>query len=143
MQYARYPASAVSITGTVTVTSAQLPPALGPQTPGQSLSVVPAQDASVILFRNDYGGTPITVGNYLQVVAATTANVRKIYSFDSSGSLMVIAVGAMGSEVPQAYIPPGGSAAGVDLFIPAGSRVSVTAVDVDATVGQLALTGVS
>lgn len=107
-----------------------------------TISVAPARDNAQLLVNNVYGTTPVTTAAYVQLVAATPGPITHMYSFDSSGSLLVIAVGAAGLEVDEFFIPPGGSGAGVEIYIPTGSRVSIKAVDVDATVGYLALTGV-
>lgn len=86
--------------------------------------------------RNDYSSVNVTTGAYVQLVASTSATINKLQIFDSSGSTMVLAVGAAASEVDQFYIFPGGNG-DVELSIPSGSRISVKAVSASATSGEL------
>lgn len=86
--------------------------------------------------RKDYSAGSVTTAAYVQLVAATTGVINKIQIFDSSGSVLKIAVGAAASEVDQIFVFPGGNG-DVDLLIPVGSRISIKAVDADATTGQL------
>ncbi len=96
-----------------------------------------AGSGTVTPVRNDYSGTNVTTAAYVQLVAATSANTSRLQIFDSSGSALVVAFGAAASEVDQFYIPPGGAPFTVDVFIPKGTRVSIKAVDANATSGQL------
>jgi hypothetical protein len=89
------------------------------------------------LKRNDYSGTSVTTGAYVQLFALTSAAVKALQIFDSSGSALVLAIGGSGSEVDSLYIFPGGNGDVFGVDIPAGSRVSVKAVDTNATSGQL------
>lgn len=86
--------------------------------------------------RIDYTGTTVTTGAYVQLVASLSGATKAIHIFDSSGRALLLAVGGAGSEVDQIYIVPGGTDL-VPLAIDAGSRVSVKAVDGNATKGQL------
>ena len=97
--------------------------------------------STVSLVRNIYSGTNVTTAAYVQIIASTPADMGKQYIFDSSGSAMILAVGAMGSEVDKLYIGPGGNT--FDLSIPSGSRVSLKALDNNATNGQFIMTGLS
>jgi hypothetical protein len=99
----------------------------------------PAGLASVNLARNDYTSTNVTTGAYVQLIASTSGTTNQLYIFDSSGQTLVLAVGGVGSEVDQAYIPPGGNGQ-LNLTIPSGSRVSVKAVSATATAGELNIT---
>lgn len=87
---------------------------------------------------NDYTGTPVTTGAYVQLVAATALETAEIEIFDSSGQALYLAVGAPGSEVDQMIIFPGGNGR-VTLEIPAGSRVSVKAITATANAGFIAI----
>ena len=89
----------------------------------------------------DYAGTPITTAAYVQLTAVTASAINYLSIFDSSGSAMIFAVGAPGSEVDQIYVPPGGSVGGYALAIPAGSRISYKALDNNASSGNLIITG--
>ena len=110
---------------------------------GQPISVTMAGRSTAWLERLDYTGTPVTTGAYVQLIAATISAINWVTIFDSSGSAMILAIGAPGSEVDQLYVPPGGSTAGFELRIPLGSRVSYKALDANATSGQLIITGLN
>lgn len=82
--------------------------------------------------------TPVTTSAYTQVIASTSANVKQLEIFDSSGQLLVVAFGAASSEVDQFYILPGGNGV-IPVKIPAGTRVSIKAVSANASTGYLAI----
>jgi hypothetical protein len=112
-------------------------------TPVPVSSSAPAGRAASYLKFLDYAGTPITTAAYVQLTAVTASAINYISIFDSSGSAMILAVGAPGSEVNQLYVPPGGSVGGYALNIPAGSRISYKALDNNATSGNLIMTGLA
>jgi hypothetical protein len=102
------------------------------------LEVVAPPVGIVNKVRNDYTGTPVTTGAYVQLIASTASAIRRIEIFDSSGETLVLATGAPASEVEQLYIVPGGN--GVLLFdIPAGARVAIKAVSANAVCGEIVL----
>jgi hypothetical protein len=84
---------------------------------------------------NVYSSTNITTSAYVQLVASTTSTTNYIDIFDSSGQAMILGVGGSGSEVIQAYIPPGGDQ--IQLAIPSGSRVAYKALTATANSGYL------
>ena len=86
---------------------------------------------------NAYGTTPVTTAAYVQLVASTGDQIRKVQIFDSSGETLVFATGAGGAEVDQFYVFPGGIETLVD--IPAGTRISIKAVTGNATAGYFAM----
>ena len=86
---------------------------------------------------NAYGTTPVTTAAYVQLVASTGDQIRKVQIFDSSGETLEFATGAGGAEVPLFYIFPGGVETLVD--IPAGTRISLKAVTANATAGYFAM----
>jgi hypothetical protein len=86
---------------------------------------------------NVYSSTNITTAAYTQLIASTTSATTYIDIFDSSGQAMVLATGGAGSEVIQAYIPPGGGS--LSFAIPAGTRVAYKALTANATSGYLLL----
>jgi hypothetical protein len=89
---------------------------------------------------NDHSSVNVTTGAYVQLIASTSAAISWIYIVDTSGSMLKLAVGGAGSEVDKLYLGPG--VAGVfPLYIPAGSRVSLRAIDASATSGRLLFTG--
>lgn len=152
---------------TLAAISAKLPAALGQAVAGSSLAAVlssrheaaatpisvrisdgtsfitPATGrSSVALVRNNYVSSPVTTAAYVQLIASTSATINQLDIFDSSGQTMVLAIGAVSSEVDTYYISPGGNGK-IDLSIPAGSRVSVKAVSANASVGELTITALS
>jgi hypothetical protein len=84
---------------------------------------------------NAYSTTNVLTSAFVQLIASTTLVANYVDIFDSSGNAMIIAVGAAGSEVIQAYIPPGGDQ--IPLTIAAGSRVSIKALTASSTSGFL------
>ena len=100
------------------------------------IPIVPPDISEVDKFRNDYSSTAVTTAAYIQVLASTSAEANKIEIFDSSGQTLVLAFGAVGVEVDQIYIIPGGNGQ-VALHIPASTRLSVKAVSANATSGEL------
>lgn len=118
---------------------------LGSKVSASSIPVVIASDQGTIPsgkgrsvanapVRNDYTITPVVIGTYTQLVAATTLATNMVEIFDSSGQALYFAVGAAGSEVNQFIINPGGNGQ-VPLAIPAGSRVSIQAITATANSG--------
>lgn len=85
----------------------------------------------------DYAVNVTTVA-YTQIIASTSADVKQLEIFDSSGQLLVVAFGAAMSEVDQFYILPGGNGT-IRCDIPAGTRISIKAVSANATSGYLAI----
>lgn len=131
-----------------TTISGQLPTTLGQKVEAASLAVVLASDQSALPVAgatgrsvanapvyNVYSATNITTAAYVQLIASTTNATNFVDIFDSSGNAMILAVGASGSEVIQAYVAPGGDQ--IPLAIPAGSRVSYKALTADSTSGYL------
>jgi hypothetical protein len=102
----------------------------------------PTVYTNTTLYRQDYT-TPVTTAAWTQIIASTAAEIKQLYIFDSSGSVMQLGIGGAGSEVAKINIPPGGSSVGWPLTIPAGTRVSIRALDVDATVGQIVITALN
>lgn len=94
--------------------------------------------SKVNLLFNDYSSTPVTTASYVQLIASTAATSTKLEIFDSSGEVLILAVGAAASEVDQLYIFPGGNGP-VELNIPSGSRVSVKAKTTTASAGLLVI----
>lgn len=86
----------------------------------------------------DYSSSNVTTAAYTQILASSAAAANLVEIFDSSGELMILAVGGAGSEVDQCYIMPGGNGP-VQLLIPASSRLSVKAKTATASAGFLAI----
>lgn len=94
--------------------------------------------ANAPLTKDYTSGGGVTTAAYVQLVAATSSALTRIYVQDTSGSFMILATGAPASEVPFLYYGPG-FASFVDIAIPAGTRVSIKALDVSATTGRLVM----
>lgn len=131
----------VTVTGATTLTGVDYNAGV---TGATTQRVVEAGRTSAWKARYDYTGTPVTNSAYTQVAASTAAACTRIRIFDSSGAALVLATGAALSEVDQMYIPPGGFDSVVELYIPAGTRVSIKSVDTaSVSVGQLLITALS
>lgn len=86
------------------------------------------------------GGTNVTSAAYQQLVASTSRAYKGLEIFDSSGQPMILAVGPAASEVDIFYVLPGGNGK-VKEPIPAGSRISVKAVETTADAGEIIING--
>ena len=89
---------------------------------------------------SDYGTTPVTTSAYTEILAATLGQTLRLWIQDTSGSMLILATGSAASEVPLVYIQAGGFGFQVDLTIPSGSRLSLKALDADATSGAFLAT---
>jgi len=144
-------ATAVPVSGTVAVTgvatettlaalSAKFS-ALGQNTMANSAPVVLASNQSTLPTHEQGGdiadsavknsGT-VTSGAWVQLIASTAAAAKKLLVFDSSGYSLELGVGAAASEVRKLIIPPGGLNGPIPLAIPAGSRISIRAINTTA-----------
>jgi hypothetical protein len=140
--------SGAATEATLAAMSAKLPATLGQKTKANSLAVVLSSDSDALPtavnglaranapIRNVYSSTNVTTAAYVQLVASTSAAIKKLQIFDSSGESLYLAVGAALSEVDQIFIFPGGNDI-VDLAIPAGSRISVKSVSATISSGEL------
>ena len=88
---------------------------------------------------NDYSSTSVTTGAWVELIASTTDEVRALGVFDSSGQVLELGIGAAGSEVRKFLIFPGGNGRADGVRIASGSRISIKAVDGDASAGFLAI----
>lgn len=78
--------------------------------------------------RLDYSISNVSNAAWVQVIASTAADAKKITLFDAGGFAMELGVGAPASEVRKILIPPGGLNGMIEVQIPAGSRVSVRGI---------------
>ena len=110
-----------------------------------SIATLPAGGgrSSVLLYTNNYASVNLTTSAYVQVTASTTGDINRLYIADTSGSAIILATGAAGSEVDRLYIGPGGNEAPYELNIPSGTRVAIKALDVNATSGRIIITALS
>lgn len=88
--------------------------------------------------RNDYTVTNVSTGAYVQLIASTSSLINELEIFDSSGQTLVLAIGAVASEVDYFYIFPGGNGR-IPAAIPSGSRVSIKAVSALANAGEISI----
>lgn len=100
--------------------------------------VVPQSTPSEVI-RNVYSSTNVTTAAWVQLDASLDNETTAVEIFDSSGSVLKLAIGASGQEVELPfYILPGGNGR-VSLLLPKGKRLSIRAVDTSATSGQLVI----
>lgn len=86
-------------------------------------------------------GVNVTTAAWTELSAALADDINALEVFDSSGSTLKIGYGPAGSEVDLCYIPPGGMDGRMDVLLNKGMRVAIKAVDANATVGSLVITG--
>jgi hypothetical protein len=84
----------------------------------------------------DYSISNVTTSAYTQIVPAVTGKVTKMTIFEGSGQGMILAAGGVSNEVDLFYIPPGGVDGEVSLHIPAGTRLSLKAINGTANSGR-------
>lgn len=91
----------------------------------------------------DMSVSNVTDAAYVELIADTGANpIKRIQSFYPAGSLAYIAVGANASEVNEFILTAGGNGeVGIDVDIPANSRLSIKLLSGQASVtdGVLAM----
>lgn len=87
---------------------------------------------------NDYAITPVDNAAWVQVIAATSDDIKKLTVFDSGGFPLELGVGGVGLETKILNIPPGGLNGEISSLIPTGSRLSVRSLTAnDSVVGDL------
>ncbi len=86
-----------------------------------------------------YGSTNVTSSAYVELVAATPFPVSRIQVSDTSTKLLKIATGAASSEVDIVTCPISGSVL-IPYQIPAGTRLSIKAIDATASTGYNVVT---
>jgi hypothetical protein len=112
-----------------------------------SLNPVPVQILSqagrtyIASVRNDYSSVNVTAGTWVELIAATAAEINGIMLFDSSGQTLELGLGAAATETRTLIIPPGGLDGFIPLQIPSGSRVSIRAISATANSGEINITG--
>lgn len=122
--------------------------AKGQQTSANSIPVVLASDSTFAavsgvgarqFIRNDYSGTNVTTGAFVELTASLTQDMDQCEIFDSSGQTLEIATGAGGAEVVQFRVFPGGNGLiPIDRAIFAtATRVSIRAVSATADAGEI------
>lgn len=86
-----------------------------------------------------FASTNVTTSAYVQLVASTSNKMNQIFISDTSGQVMIFAVGGSGSEVNQLIVPQGGQDVWTNLTIAAGSRLSYKAQTGTASSGYLVM----
>ena len=81
--------------------------------------------------------TPVTTAAYTTLIASTALAATSLSIFNSSTKVLVLAFGAAASEADKIYVPPGSDATSFPLAVPAGTRLSVKAVDANTSAGNL------
>lgn len=88
----------------------------------------------------DMSGTNVTTAAWVTLIASLTYGIDAFEIFNPSAATMQIATGAAGQEKVLPYsIIPGGSAFLIPFNISAGSRISLKAVDQNATSNLLTI----
>lgn len=104
-----------------------------------TVTVVPYSATMAYKDRHDYLSVNVTTAAYVELIASTAAIIYKLNIFDSSGQTMILATGAAAAEVDLLYIPPGGFNAPMEIYIAAGTRLSIKALSANATSGEVVL----
>jgi hypothetical protein len=81
-------------------------------------------------------GSPIDTTAYVQFIASTAAAVYELEIQNTTGKTLYLAFGAAASEVNQIIVPTSGIER-QSLYIPAGTRLSLKAVNSNATLGEV------
>ena len=96
----------------------------------QAVSIVPQTHVPLDKSLLDFSSTNVDNTAYVEINASVGASaINKVQIFMSSGEPLLLAFGAAASEVDKLYIIPGGNGI-LDIDIPAGTRLSVKAVNV-------------
>ena len=107
---------------------------------GTPLNITNSGRQPAWLTTNDYTTAPVTTSAYRLINATTAQKCNLIYISDTSGSSIILASGASGSQLDLLYIGPGGNDAPYELTIAQGASVWVKALDTNASVGRLIIT---
>lgn len=106
----------------------------GNKAPQDSLEVL-AGEATGDHIVLDYGVTSVNSGTYVELVASLTNKAKRLEILDTSGSPVLIAIGAAGSEVDKAIIQPGGNEF-LFIDVPATTRIAVKAQSTGETISS-------
>jgi hypothetical protein len=83
-----------------------------------------------------YASTNVTTGAYVTLVPSTPIRSTQIIFCDNSGHILKIATGSSGNEVDLLTVPLNACFLfPLNAGIPAGTRLSIRAVDASATTG--------
>lgn len=95
---------------------------------------------TTVVASNDYSGSNVGTGAYVQLIASTGSASNTICVSSSNGSPIKIATGAAASEVDRIYLPGGGSGCYL-LNIPVSTRISLKSISGTASTGFFLYTG--
>lgn len=105
---------------------------------GSGLSLVDEIDTTPVL-DTSVTNIPASSGNPVQIVASLAGNVKKIYPIDDIGEYIGLYTGAALSESLACILPLGGGPV-IEVSIPAGTRISLRAMENTAiSLGKIAL----
>lgn len=87
---------------------------------------------------NNCASTAITTAAWVELMASMPDDTDQMEIFNSSGSVLKFAIGPSGSEyeIPY-YVIPGGPSGRIGFLMNKGQRLTVRAVDANATTGLL------
>ncbi len=87
-----------------------------------------------------YSGGAVTTLAYTTILASTGGVCQRMWIQDTSGSMLILATGAAGLEVPLFYVQAGGFSFAPDVYVAAGTRLSIKALDATANSGAFLAT---
>lgn len=88
-----------------------------------------------------YSGTNVGTSAYVTAIASTPISVSKMQICDTSTKILKVAKGAAGAEIDLAGLPVSGCATFTfSNLLPAGTRISLEAIDASATAGYNVIT---
>ena len=136
----------------VTDMSAKLPASLGKKANTASLSITMSNDEGSLpgsafavqtFVNHDMVATNITNAAYVELIADVgVISLKQLKIFMSSGTPLLLAIGAAASEVDTCIIPPGGFADGqIDIVVPANARISVKSLGGTVASGNIIING--
>lgn len=85
---------------------------------------------------NAFGTINSSAGAWTQLIASTSAEIRMIHLFDTTGVALQIGVGGSGSEIIECILGPGNDQP-IGVLIPSGSRISIRSNEAAPTAGYV------
>lgn len=82
-----------------------------------------------------YSTTNVTTSSYVTLITSLSSTVGNMQITDTSGQLLKLAYGPVGSEVDFAIVPVSGSIYITNLYILPGARISIKAINATANTG--------
>jgi len=138
MSYFKYPIPAVTtISGSGLATESKQDSIISLL--GGDIKVVDQIDTTPLL-DTSVTNIPASSGNPVQIVATTAADITKVKSIDDIGEFIGLYVGAELSETLVCILPLGNDGNEIEVVIPAGSRLSLGAMENSAiSLGKIAI----